>query len=124
METSAQQQPDCPGCGVMHEPQDCPALALLPAVRGYVARKEWTFAKTMAENPHWYLVFFHQEGADRDGYLALRSLIEEHGWKRRWHGSTWRTYRLDGYDYWHIHPVINRKPSQDAGWDAEQERLF
>jgi hypothetical protein len=28
---------------------------------------------------------------------------------------------LDDHDYWAIHPVINRKPSAEAGWDAEDE---
>jgi hypothetical protein len=71
----------------------------------------------MPENPHWYTVLFHQQGADRDGFLALRELISAYGWKRRWHGKMWRTYTLDEFDYWHIHPVINRKPSAEAGWE-------
>ena len=81
----------------------------------------------MAENPHWYVVWFHQirNAEDREGYLALQVLVTKYGWKRRWHGSTWRTFSLDGFDYyWHIHPVINRKPSDSAGWDPEAERLF
>ena len=51
------------------------------------------------------------------GYFALRTLIIIWGWNRRWQGSTWRTYDLDGFSYWHIHPVINRKPEQETGWD-------
>jgi hypothetical protein len=39
------------------------------------------------------------------------------GWKWRWHGLVWRTYILDDRDYWTIHPVINRKPSAEAGWE-------
>jgi hypothetical protein len=94
-----------------------PPPELVERARDFVVRKEWIFAKTMAANPHWYVVLFHQRGADRDGYLALRELIMRYGWNRRWHGSTWRTYTLDGYSYWTIHPVINRKPSAEAGWE-------
>ena len=72
----------------------------------------------MAANPHWYVVLFHQRSqVDRDGYAALRELIMRYGWNRRWHGSTWRTYDLDGFSYWHIDPVINRKPLSEAGWE-------
>jgi hypothetical protein len=31
----------------------------------------------------------------------------------------WQTYDLDGYSYWTIHPVINPKPSAEAGWDED-----
>jgi hypothetical protein len=95
-----------------------PPEELLRTVRAYVGRVHWIFAKTMADNPHFYVVLFHQQGANRDGYLALRELIVKYGWNRRWHGRTWRTYTLDDHDYWHIHPVVNRKPSENAGWDS------
>ena len=95
-----------------------PPPELITQARAYVASKEWTFAKTMPENPHHYVVFpFGEEGAERDGYLALQELITKHGWKRRWHGRRWQTYRLDDHDYWHMQPVINRKPSAEAGWE-------
>jgi hypothetical protein len=95
-----------------------PPPELVIQARAYIASKEWIFAKTMADNPHHYVVFsFQAEGAERDGYLALRELITRYGWKRRWHGKMWRTYDLDGFSYWHIHPVINRKPSAEAGWE-------
>lgn len=92
---------------------------LVEQARAYVNRTEWRFAKTMSDhNPHWYVVWFHQkQDADREGYDALRELITRYGWKRRWHGITWRTFTLDDHDYWHIHPVINRKLSSEAGWE-------
>jgi hypothetical protein len=94
-----------------------PPPELVELARAFVARKEWIFAKTMSDNPHHYVVLFHQQGADRDGYLALQELITRYGRKRRWHGSMWRSYDLDGFSYWTIHPVINRKPSAEAGWE-------
>ena len=93
--------------------------------RAYIASKEWKFAKTMADNPHFHVVFpFPSPGLDEGerqremaGWNALRELIATWGWNRRWHGSTYRTFSLDGHDYWTIHPVINRKPSAEAGWE-------
>jgi hypothetical protein len=43
--------------------------------------------------------------AERDGYLALLELVKTYGWKRRWHGTKWQTYRLDDHDYWVMHPA-------------------
>ncbi len=95
-----------------------PPAELIELARAFVQRSEWIFAKTMADNPHHYVVWFHQQNQmDRDGYAALRELIMRWGWNRKWHGSSWRTYTLDDHDYWHIHPVVNRKPSAEAGWE-------
>jgi hypothetical protein len=95
-----------------------PPHELIEQARAFVARKQWIFAKTMPENPHHYVVLFHQQTEeDREGYSALRELITRHGWKRRWHGRMWKTYTLDDHDYWTIHPVINRKPSAEACWE-------
>ena len=40
---------------------------------------------------------FGENGAERDDFLALRELIAKHGWNRKWHGSTYRTFTLDGF---------------------------
>ena len=79
----------------------------------------------MAENPHWYIVFpFDPATAERPGFYALRDLVVRHGWDRRWHGTKYRTFVLDGFDYWHIWPVVNRKPTETAGWDEADLVLF
>ncbi len=117
----------CPTCDLKHRPEwaggDCPPTSMIEAARAHIARSEWIFAKTMSENPHWYTVLFHVHGPDRDDYIALRTLITKYGWDRRWHGRRWRTFSLDGYDYWQIHPVINRKPTPEAGWEDDDDPL-
>lgn len=115
-------QPALPGLDIQ---RPGPPPELVEQARAYIAGKEWKCAKTMPENPHHYVVFpFQTEGLDEgqrqmemSGWNALRELIATWGWNRRWHGSTWRTYTLDGYWYWTIHPVINRKPSAEAAWE-------
>jgi hypothetical protein len=81
------------------------------------------FAKTMAENPHWYCVRqpAHARGRGR-GHEALFTLIRDHHYIRRWHRRAFRTIQMDGFAYWIIEDgtVINRKPAEAAGWDDDE----
>ena len=89
---------------------------LVANARAFIDRSDWRFAKTMPENPHWYVV----RPAEPDvGHDALLALLERYGTVRHWHGHPYRSISLDGWDYWFIHPVINRKPTGRAGWDDE-----
>ena len=75
-------------------------------------RLEFRFARTMAENPHWYVVRGPANEAD---YVALFSVIQEKGVQERFGKRRYRYwYPGDGFKYWtmttdvsHSH-VINR----------------
>lgn len=120
---------NCPECTFVHSREGCPPPELVAGARAHVAASSWTFASTMPRNPHYYVVFpfARDDGPDdeaerdrkRAGFRALRDLIVVHGWDRTWHGHVYRTVGFDGFDYWFIWPVINRKPSDRAGWDAD-----
>lgn len=112
--------PACPGCTFTHG-GECPPPALVAQARDYVARTEFTFAKTMPQNPHWYVV---RRGDP--GHEALFVLIRDHHYLRRWHGRAYRSIDLDGFSYWIMEDgtVINRKPVERAGWDDEHPTLF
>jgi hypothetical protein len=84
--------------------------------RAYVAGTRWTYAKTMAENPHWYVVI-NKETDHR--IEALLTLLHRLGVVRRWHRLPYLTATLDGWDFWRIDPVVNAKPTAVAGWDGE-----
>ncbi len=52
-------------------------------IRGFIARVEWRFAKTMAWCPHYYnfLIWNPPENA---GFLELSRAIKEHGYTEWW----------------------------------------
>lgn len=133
----------CPDCGVTHwseygqRPATCPPTALVEKARAYIAATEadsamsrdprdvggFLFAKTMADNPHWYAVRQQAQARRRgSGHEALFALIRDHHYLRRWHGRAFRTIGLDGFQFWIIEDgtVINRKPAEAAGWDDDE----
>ena len=100
-----------------------PSPLLVERAREYIAETEWTFAKTMPDNPHWYVVRQRAWARGRYyglGHEALFDLIRLHHYIRRWHGRGYRSIDLDGFSYWIMEDgtVINRKPADSAGWDA------
>ncbi|MEN5075868.1 recombinase family protein [Isoptericola cucumis] len=97
---------------------------LVRRAQDYIAIGDWTFAKTMPENPHWYTVRQRAWAVDEatgQGHEALFELIREHPTKRRFQGKSYRSITLDGFVYWIIRDgmIINRKPADQAGWDAD-----
>ena len=76
----------------------------------------WTYAKTMPDNPHWYVV---ETKLDDPRVGALKELLRHHSHLRRWHGHAYRALDLDGWSIWDLWPVINRKPIEVAGWDGD-----
>jgi hypothetical protein len=106
-----------------------PPPLLVQHAREYVAAATWTFASTMADNPHWYVVRQRAWATSRDlglGHEALFDLIRQHYYPRRWHGRSYRSIDLDGFSYWIIQDgtVVNRKPVEQAGWDEPPLTLF
>lgn len=64
----------------------------------FVAAHEWTFAKTMAKIPHWYVV---REKCRNDWEFedAVR-FVREHGEPRKFWRKTFVYYDYKGYSYW------------------------
>ena len=74
----------------------------------------------MAYNPHWCVVEREHRGEAFDAFVAfVRS-----GPIRRYRGGRYHCVTVDGFDYWLTHGgadgwIVNRKPTAEAGWDAE-----
>jgi hypothetical protein len=92
------------------------AQRVIALARGYVTDATWIYARTMPDNPHWYTVITRATDHRID---ALLTLLLRYAHVRRWHGQPFRTISLDGWDYWDIDPVVNRKPTEFAGWDGD-----
>ena len=66
----------------------------------------WTFAKTMPQCPHEYIV--RGKTADDDTYFAMFRAIEERGVWREWNGTPQQyLHPGDGYYYWKMTNDIN-----------------
>lgn len=113
----------CPACGFVHGCREGhPPPWLVRRARDYIAAAEWTFAKTMPDNPHWYVIRQRAWGTSRElgeGHEALFELIRWFYYLRWWRQRGFRSIDLDGFSYWVMEDgtVINRKPADAAGWD-------
>jgi hypothetical protein len=59
----------------------------------------WTYAKTMPQDPHEYIV--RGKSADEDTYCAMFRTIEERGEWRSWNKEQYQYFHPgDGYYYW------------------------
>ena len=71
----------------------------------------WTFAKTMAHIPHWYVV--REKTISPGEFDAFADHIEMHGHKGIWTSPGGRRYEniyleIGEWKYWRIGTVINR----------------
>lgn len=71
---------------------------LLPEyLREFVDSLQWTFAKTMPEWPHEYIV---RDRVDRVRFEALVHHIRQHGFDGRFYEQVFTYFAEDGFLYW------------------------
>jgi hypothetical protein len=73
------------------------AVTLPRALRDFVDTAEWTFAKTMPEWPHEYLV---RDRVDKSLFEALVRHIRAHGFEGQFYHKVLTYYAEDGLLYW------------------------
>ena len=67
------------------------------ALRDFVDTAQWTFAKTMPEWPHEYIV---RERVDDDLFEKMVHHIRQHGFDGRFYNRVLTYYAEDGLLYW------------------------
>ena len=67
------------------------------ALREFIDSIQWTFAKTMPEWPHEYIV---RDRVDERLFEALVRHIREHGFEGRFYDTVLTYYAEDGLLYW------------------------
>ena len=94
------------------------ALAVLSEdLRRFVDHAHWTFAKTMPEWPHEYLV---RGRVDPQLFEALVTHIRAHGYEGRFYRRTITYFEADGLVYWTMGApiaettIINRCKAADT----------
>jgi len=78
-------------------PRTIETVTLPRVLREFVDTAEWTFAKTMPEWPHEYIV---RERVDRVLFYALVHHIRQHGFEGRFYQHVLTYFVEDGLLYW------------------------
>jgi hypothetical protein len=91
--------------------------ALPPELKRFVESERWTFAKTMSEWPHEYIV---RERVEEALFQALVTHIREHGAEKPFYRRTFIYFSENGWLYWTMGApiaettVINRCKAGDS----------
>jgi hypothetical protein len=85
----------------------------LDHVRSYIVGSNWTFAKSMPQWPHCYVL--RESGRKRDFDLFAR-LIEENGYIDPWGQKRSKYLVLDNLKYWIDGDVLNRARPEMNAW--------
>lgn len=97
-------------------PADClPYASAVDFLRHHEA--SFVFAKTMPENPHWYLVRSNVRSDSE--YVSFLRTIKAMGYDVDFGGRNYRCLDVAGHTYWHMQCdervtiILNRKPIAD-----------
>jgi hypothetical protein len=66
-------------------------------IREFIDAEKWTFAKTMPDWPHEYLV---RDRVDKDLFVAMVQHIRAHGYEGRFYKRKITYFDEDGMTYW------------------------
>lgn len=83
-----------------------------------IARGIWTFAKTMPQDPHWYIV--RERYADDPTFTAFVRTIRQNGYPERFKGRIYTMLDVGEFKYWTMFAspegttIINRCYIDDA----------
>jgi hypothetical protein len=67
-------------------------------LREFIASQTWTFAKTMPQWPHWYVV--RGKGPSEEGFARFVQHIRSFGYDEQWHHHNHRYLDFEGQKYW------------------------
>jgi hypothetical protein len=80
--------------------------------RPYIEAQLWVFASTMPEQPHFYVVL--QRSTDRAEHMVFLRWIRRTGERKTFAGQAYRYATVDGWRYWSVGTVINRRKATRA----------
>jgi|WetSurSiteA1Bulk_404760.scaffolds.fasta_scaffold245107_2 hypothetical protein len=64
----------------------------------YLLKQEWTFAKTMAKTPHWYIV--RDRLKDKTGFDEAVKLIQSKGYQEMFFKKAYIYLNIGEHKYW------------------------
>ncbi len=67
--------------------------------------KNWIFAKTMPQSPHWYTL--RKEWLNNDLFDAVVTFIRDHGYQEKYKRTFYTMINFNEYKYWTMGSPIN-----------------
>src|ERR1700690_4404087 len=67
-------------------------------IERFINANNWTFAKTMPENPHWYIV--RDKCSSEEDFKGFVMHIRKHGYRVKFKGSWYTCFDVGEYKYW------------------------
>ena len=74
----------------------------------FIENNDWTFAKTMAEIPHYYLVRDNLSESDMKLFDDFDEFIKKNGYTKEFYSKQYTYINLGRYKYWVIDNILNR----------------
>jgi hypothetical protein len=73
----------------------------------FIDQSKWTFAKTMPENPHFYVV---RDKKNESQFIALVYYIRRYGVSEKWGSKNYIYLKHNGMKYWTMgNPIDDTK---------------
>lgn len=79
----------------------------LKEIKELISSLTWTFAKTMPDIPHEYIVIGDYPKKSDEIKVFIKG-IESYGYAKTFYGKEYKYLEIDGYKYWVIENIINR----------------
>lgn len=78
-------------------------MEIASLISRFIESQQWTFAKTMADIPHWYCLKRNCENAE--DWLWFVRLMDEYGVEGKFYGKTYKYFYWGDYRYWMMDPT-------------------
>ena len=77
-------------------------------IEDFINKQTWTFAKTMPEIPHYYIIRDTLPDDDRKRFDTFAEYIKENGYPDTFDSKEYTYLKLSNYKYWVIDNILNR----------------
>lgn len=85
-----------------------PVQEYVRLVENFIDRLSWTFAKTMPETPHYYIVKDYLPIEDQETFTNFGKYINEKGHQESFESIIYNYLNIGNYKYWMIDNILNR----------------
>ncbi len=77
-------------------------------IKNWLDKHAWTFAKTMKEMPHEYIVKDKLSEKDKEMFVKVVIFIRENGYKESFGSKKYTYYNFGEYKYWTMGDKIEK----------------